>query len=129
MPIFELPKGLPQVAHFTVSRVQTWGNSKDGSYKELVRRAVSLPLGNGQDYSWFVFCIRCVVGESRSKQRGRTPDVENIPKLIVDALTGHLYPDDNLHYVRGIQVEAVWGRDEDEKAEVWIYGKPNRGRE
>ena len=50
--------------------------------------------------------------------------MENIPKLVVDAFTGLLYPDDNLHYVRGVQVEAEWGPAEEEKTEVWIYGRP-----
>ena len=49
--------------------------------------------------------------------------MENIPKLIVDAFTGIIYADDNLDYVRGVQVEAVFGPDEQESVEVWIYGK------
>lgn len=127
MPIFEFPAGLTQVAHFTLPRVQTWGSQKDSAYKELVRQAASISPELGERFSWFVFCIRCVVGESRGRYKRQVPDVENVPKLILDALTGHLYPDDNLHYVRGVQVEAEWGHDEDEMAEVWIYGKPREG--
>jgi hypothetical protein len=127
MPIFEPPAGLVQVAHFALPRVQTWGGRQDVEYKELVRRAASIPPGLGERFAWYVFCIRCVVGESRGKYRRQVPDVENVPKLILDALTGHLYPDDNLHHVRGVQVEAEWGRDEDERAEVWIYGQPKGG--
>ncbi|MBN1580156.1 MAG: RusA family crossover junction endodeoxyribonuclease [Anaerolineae bacterium] len=123
MPIFEPPAGLIQVAHFILPRVQTWGSKKDAAYKERVRQVAILPPNPDERYDWFVFCIRCVVGESRGKRKRQVPDVENIPKLILDALTRHLYPDDNLHYVRGVQVEAKWGRDEDEMAEVWIYGK------
>ena len=102
MPIFEPPTGLVQVAHFSLPRVQTWGSQRDGEYKELVR-------------------------QSRGRYKHQVPDVENIPKLIVDALTGYLYPDDNLHHVRGVQIEAEWGRDEDEMAEVWIYAKAKEG--
>ena len=52
--------------------------------------------------------------------------MENIPKLIVDAFTGLLYPDDNLHHVRGVQVEADWVPDGQELLEVWIYGQPKK---
>jgi Holliday junction resolvase RusA-like endonuclease len=52
------------------------------------------------------------------------PDIENVPKLIIDAFTGILYPDDNLNFVRGVQVEAEWGPDAAEQAEVWILGQP-----
>ena len=48
----------------------------------------------------------------------------NIPKLIVDAFIGRLYLDDILRRVRGVQVEAGWGPDDREKAEIWIYGLP-----
>jgi len=44
--------------------------------------------------------------------------------MIADAFTGILYEDDNLNHVRGVQVEADWGADEDERTKVWIYGKP-----
>jgi len=70
-----------------------------------------------------VFCIRCIVGENRSRRRGQVPDVENVPKLIVDAFTGVLYPDDNLQYVRGEQLEAEWGPDDRGQTEAWIYGR------
>lgn len=74
-----------------------------------------------------VLCIRCTVGESRGRWARQIPDVENIPKLIVDAFTGLLYHDDNLNHVRGVQVEAGWGPDEQERAEVWIFGLPKQG--
>ena len=106
MPIFEPPAGLIQVAYFTLPRVQTWGSQNDAEYKDRVRPAAGLPPNPDERYDWFVFCIRCVVGESRGRHKRQVPDVENVPKLIPNALTGHLYPDDNLHYVRGVQVEA-----------------------
>lgn len=122
MAIFRPPEGLQEVAHFTLPQVQTWGDSKkDTRYKKLVRECAKLSPTTGDNFEWFAFSIRCIVGESRKRKLG--PDVENIPKLIVDAFTGHLYEDDNLAHVRGVQVEATFGRNEEEFAEVWIYGK------
>lgn len=124
MTVFELPEGLVEIAYFVVPRVRTWGRRDDPEYKLRVREASRVTPADAQSFEWFVFCVRCVLGDSRSRHYRQVPDVENIPKLIVDAFTGLLYPDDNLHYVRGVQVEAEWGPDEREQAEVWIYGHP-----
>lgn len=121
MTVFQHPENLELVAYFKIPKVQTWGDGKkDMPYKELVRQSANLPSNARNDFAWFVFSIRCVVSENRRRKKG--PDVENIPKLIVDAFTGILFFDDNLDCVRGIQVEAVFGPDEQENAEVWIYG-------
>jgi Holliday junction resolvase RusA-like endonuclease len=124
MPIFGFPLELTRVAHFTVPRVQTWGSQKDTEFKEQLRQAANISPEDAGRLEWFAFSIRCVVGESRGKWERQVPDVENIPKLIVDAFTAVLYPDDNLQHVRGVQVEASWGPDEHERTEVWIFGKP-----
>ena len=124
MAVFEFPTGLDELAHFSVKRVQTWGSSYDRQYKESIRIAANLPAEISNHYVWFVFVVRCVVAQSRGRVANQIPDVENIPKLIVDAFIGVLYPDDHLHYVRGVQVEAVFGPDNQETAEVWIFGKP-----
>jgi Holliday junction resolvase RusA-like endonuclease len=55
-----------------------------------------------------------------SRYAFQVPDVENIPKRIVDAFTGLLYPDDNLHRVPGVQVETEWGPDAQQRTEIWI---------
>lgn len=123
MSIFRHPLGLVLVAHFAVPRVQTWGRHDDQEYKASVLEASGLSSSDADGFAWFVFGIRCVVGESRATHERQVPDVENVPKLIVDAFQGMLYPHDNLHYVRGVQVEAAWGPDDEELAEVWIYGK------
>jgi len=122
MSIFALPENLIEIRHFTIPKVQTWGKKTDALYKEMVLSSANLSLNQGDGYDGFVFAIRCVVGQSRGRYFMQIPDVENIPKLIVDAFTGVLYPDDNLHYVRGVQVEAEWGPDDEERAEVWIFG-------
>jgi Holliday junction resolvase RusA-like endonuclease len=119
MELFQPPQGLTEVAHFRLANVQTWGSSKDALYKELIRSTVDLSHVAGT-FSFYVFVIKSVVGNRRRRKVG--PDVENIPKLIIDAFTGVLYPDDNLDHVRGIQVEAIFGPDDQECTEVWIYG-------
>ena len=122
MPIFRHPQKLTLVAHFSLPRVQTWGDSgKDRAFKQQVQRASGLSTAQAQEFEWYAFCIRCTIPRSRDLPK-QVPDVENIPKLIVDAFTGLLYEDDNLHHVRGVQVEAEWG--EGEQTEVWIYGQP-----
>jgi len=124
MPVFEHPTGLVEVAHFTIPQVRTWGNGeKETAFKEQIRRMSGLSPQNTMGFEWFVFCIRCIVGRSRDKEH-QAPDVDNILKLVVDAFTGLLCPEDNLHHVRGVQAEAEWGPDEEERTEVWIYGWP-----
>ena len=128
MSVFDLPQGLVQVAHFALPCVQTWGGRNDAQYKEQVRGTALISPGAADRFEGFVFSIRCIVGESRGRWARQIPDVENIPKLIVDAFIGLLYPDDNLNHVRGVQVEADWGPDDQERAEVWIFGLPKRGK-
>jgi len=118
--LFQPLQGLTEVVRFQIPSVQTWGTTKDAQYKQLMREIANLPNDIGKDYQYFVFLINSVIGESRRRKQG--PDVKNIPKLIVDAFTGILFPDDNLDYVRGIQVEAIFGPDEQEHTEVRIYG-------
>ncbi|MDD5367867.1 MAG: RusA family crossover junction endodeoxyribonuclease [Anaerolineaceae bacterium] len=123
MPIFDKPIGLEEVARFSIPRVQTWGSSHDQEYQQTVRERAGLSNELASQYAWFVFSIHCIVNKSRGQVVRQIPDVENIPKLIVDAFTGLLYPDDHIHHVRGVQVEAEFGPDGLECAEVWIYGK------
>jgi hypothetical protein len=86
-------------------------------------QASSLHPGDGAGYEWFVFTIRIYVGRGLKTRQKQKPDIENFPKLIVDAFTGILYEDDHLDYVRGIQIEGHWVDDEQECTEVWIWGK------
>ena len=124
MRLYQPPAGLEIITHFKLPKVQTWGSLVDRQYKEQVRAAANLLPYAGKGYAWFAFDIVCRVAFRRGRIANQVPDVENIPKLIVDAFTGLLYPDDNLHYVRGVQVEAELSTDETEYAEVWIYGCP-----
>jgi Holliday junction resolvase RusA-like endonuclease len=123
MEIFKHPDELELVTRFSLDRVQTWSRKDDQAYKEELRRAAHLPPDTANRFAWYMFSIECVVAQSRGKNSRQIPDVENIPKLIVDAFTGVLYPDDDLRFVRGVQVEARFGPDTDEKVTVWIFGK------
>lgn len=71
-------------------------------------------------YEWFFFSIRCKIANNRVKIRHHVPDVENIPKLIVDAFTRVLYEDDNIHFVREVQVEAEL-LDDEKVVEILCY--------
>lgn len=124
MTIYAHPTDLTLVANFNVPRVKTWGSKEDEAYKEEVRQCAAIPNSTLGQHDWFAFSIRCVVSRSRERNPRWVPDVENMSKLIVDALTGLLYPDDNLNHVHGVQVEVDWGPDAEEHAEVWIFGKP-----
>ena len=84
------------MAHFNVPGVQTWGGRNDAVYKQQVRESAGVNAAMRGQYARFAFCIRCVVGQGRSRNQNQIPDVDNIPKLIVDAFTG-IYPDDNLN--------------------------------
>jgi len=69
----------------------------DKAFRHKVRERAALSPDTGREYAWFVFHIHAIVGGSRDKPR-QVPDVENIPKLIIDAFTGVLYDDDNLNF-------------------------------
>lgn len=121
--LFAQPDALNLLAHFVIPQVQTWGSKNDAAFKERVRNHAVFAEQVVQHHEWFVFSVRCVVSRSRMRNPRWVPDVENMSKLIVDAFIDVLYPDDNLHYVRGIQVEAEWGSGPEEYTEVVIYGK------
>ena len=120
--IFEPPRGLQLVKHFTISSVLTWGTKSDSEFKKQVRNTAQITSVEHEIFEWYVFSIRALIGLSRRRKIG--PDIENVPKLIVDAFTGVLYPDDNLDNVRGVQVEGEWVPDDQQCTEVWIWGMP-----
>ena len=66
----------------------------------------------------------------------RLLDIENIPKLIIDAFSNKimyadkskypkikLCPDDDLKYVRTDQIERTFSDEGRNETEVWIFGK------
>jgi len=123
MLVFELPTGLELVVHGELSGVHTWGGTHDAAVRSQVLEACPLPADASGRFEWFAICVRCRVGKSRALRMNQMPDVDNVAKLILDAFTGHLYADDDATHVRGVQVEADWAQDDQERTEIWIYGR------
>ncbi|MBN1485497.1 MAG: DUF3024 domain-containing protein [Chloroflexia bacterium] len=120
-PTLELPEKWVLIAHFVLPWVKLWDQVDEISYQEGVRRIAGFGPNLLGLFERLVFCFRCTVSESREPYPHLTPAVKDIPKLIIDAFRGILYPEDNLNYVCAVQVEAAWGPDELEQTEVWIY--------
>lgn len=111
---------LEEVLYFSIPKIQTWGGKNDKLFKQEIIHLTRPDDKMRDKYAWYVFDILVKASESRS----RLFDIENIPKLIVDAFTGVLYPDDDIRYVRGVQAQIVW-TDKFEEIDVKIYGKRN----
>ena len=114
---------------FEMQTIYTWGD-RDPDKRELIREAAKEGFKKPTfNYSWCGFSILI----ERSKG-GRDLDLENVPKLIVDAFSGwqinrdrskyrelKLYPEDTLRYVRAIYLNGKFVDDED-RTIVRIYG-------
>ena len=125
MPIFEPPTGLALIKHFSMSEALTWGDpQRDRAFKERVLNASGLTSADARGYKWFAFTIQIHLDETLTHTRGHKPDIENYPKLIVDAFTDTLYSHDNLDFVKAVQVEGDWVPYKQHGTEVWIWGKP-----
>lgn len=80
---------------------------------------------------WYAFSIKVKRNYSE-----RPVDIENIPKLIIDAFSAGiikrdkslyrslvLYSDDDLTNVRALTIEGDFCKQEASSTEVWIYGR------
>lgn len=80
---------------------------------------------------WYAFYIKI-----KRSSSDRPLDIENVPKLIIDAFSSGiickdkslyeevaLYPDDDLTHVRAFQIEGDLSDDRTNNTEVWIFGK------
>jgi len=116
--------------HFKFRQILTWG-ADDRNSREVIRRSAleNFPQ-NTPNYEWYGFYIKV-----RRNRFARPLDIENVPKLIVDAFSRNqiekdqsnyaqvgIYDDDSLEYVRALQVEGEFTEDEN-STEIWIYGK------
>lgn len=72
-------------------------------------------------YEWFAFYI--VVRACPRPTGG--PDVDNHIKPVTDALSGLLYPDDDIRHVRAIAVDTRLVSPDQRRTQVWIYAKPS----
>ena len=120
-----------QLIHsFSIPKILTWGE-KDIEKREYIRKHAIQRFSIPKKVSeWYAFKI--TVYRSRT---ARPLDIENVPKLIVDAFANSiiqkdksnypelfLYPDDDLRYVRIVHVEGNFVDPGEEKTLIEIYG-------
>jgi hypothetical protein len=109
------------VCQFTVPFARTWGTTTDKDTRTAILAAAQqkglLADSSGQAYG---FVIDVAFPTMRRGWRRQEPDIENVPKLVVDAFTGYLYPDDNVNFVRAVHVHGDWSSGEPSTT-VWIY--------
>jgi len=119
------------VHHFVIPTIYTWGN-KDRDKRENIRKYASRGFPDKLlRYKWCGFRIKV----ERSTLR-RPLDIENVPKLVIDAFSDWqinkdksrypqlgLFPDDNFENVRAVYIDGVFIDSDTEKTEVWIFGK------
>ena len=106
------------------------GNQDRKKREEIKRIALENFHRGSFDYEWYGFRIKV-----RRNKFGRDLDLDNVPKLIIDAFSGKqidldrsayrkmkIYRNDTLRWIRSIQIEGKFTNGKD-KTEVWIYGK------
>ena len=122
--------GFVLIHHFEIPHIYTWGDRELQKREEIRRCAKEGFPANIPNCKWFAFDIKV-----KRKCTERPVDIENIPKLIIDAfsegITKHdksayrnlaLYCDDDLQNVRALSIEGDFCYEES-STEVWIYGK------
>ena len=128
--IFDDSEKFSLIHHFHIPAVYTWGD-RDKDKREEIRRSAFKDFPAAPfDYAWYGFRIKVL----RNKT-ARDLDLENVPKLIIDAFSGsqidldrsshpelEIYRDNHLKWVRAIQVEGQFTNGKD-STEVWIFGK------
>jgi hypothetical protein len=129
---FDDRKEFALILHFSIPAIYTWGE-REKEKREIIRRIAikNLPKGHIFNYKWYGFRIKV---RRRRKLKGRRFDIENVPKLIIDAFSKKLiendnskypkcaiYKDDILDYVKAIQIEGDFNKQN--STEVWIFGK------
>ena len=125
MSIFMHPTGLTLVAHFNVPGVQTWGSRNDAAYKQQVREYRGRQRGDAGPICLVrvLHPLRCGA-KSRPATRNRSRTSRTSPSSSWMPSPGALSRRQPEFHVRGVQVEAEWGPDTAEHAEVWILGQP-----
>ena len=124
MNLFAAPEGLELVSHFKINKIMVSKHKDEAAFQEGLRVHSGLKPGDGDRYEWFTFNIVFRMPKSWRKTANTIPHCDNIPRLIVSAFKGLLYPEKNAIILKGIQVEADFSPDQAERTEVWIFGKP-----
>jgi hypothetical protein len=127
---FRNSKEFALIHHFTIPAIYTWGE-KERDKREEIRRNASKNFPDSPKYEWYAFYI-----EVDRDSFERPLDIENVPKLIIDAFSSGimekdessyrkigLYSDDDLRHVRALQIEGKLNRNGTNTTEVWIFGK------
>ncbi len=118
-----------KVYEFELTEIYTWGSENDKQRREDIRAQVAddpkFPR-NMPDHTLWAFRIFV--------RTGKKLDVGNIPKLILDAFCKKqiitydnsdypnvgLYPDDNINYVRLIEVGGEPAEKTEAKVEIFV---------
>lgn len=136
---FDSQKEFVLIHNFEIPAIYTWGD-KDKDKRESIRRSAirNFVRKRKSDFQWYGFRIKI-----KRNAAGRELDIENVPKLILDAFSSkqidqdnstykdipglRLYPDDTLQYIRAIQIEGEFTKEEGDITQVWIFGKRPKG--
>jgi Holliday junction resolvase RusA-like endonuclease len=109
------------ICEFQVPKTRTWGSEDDEAFKkEVLAAAVKAGLQKSSA-NQYGFVIDVAFPASLRGKKRQEPDVENVPKLVIDAFTGYLYPDDNINYVRAVHVCGQWSEGPGASTGVKIY--------
>ena len=114
-----------------IPKIYTWG-AAEPQKREEIRKSASVGFpAKFPKCKWYAFYIKI-----KRNSFERPLDIENVPKLIIDAFSKGiikrdksvysnlcLYPDDDLRNVRGLQVEGDFCNEGTSSTEVLIYGK------
>ena len=119
------------IHRFKIPSVFTWGDRDPSKREEIRRNALKDFPEESPKCKWYAFYI-----EVERNPLERPLDIENVPKLIIDAFSSNqinrdesryskmgLYPDDDLRYVRAFQIEGKFSDNERNNTEVCIFGK------
>jgi hypothetical protein len=126
---FDENDGWVEFLHFKLENLPPPNSRNDRTRREHVRTAAAANWPRNADRSGF-WGFRIIV---RRKFEGQSADLDNYVKHVVDSFSGKtlqkdssqlieelkLYPDDNVNYVRLIEVAAERARKLE--LEVWIY--------
>jgi len=119
------------IHRFKIPSVLTWGDKDPNKREEIRRNAFENFPEKSPKCEWYAFYIAV-----ERNPLERPLDIENVPKLIIDAFSSNqidrdksgyskmgLYPDDDLKHVRAFQIEGKFSNDRRDNTEVWIFGK------
>lgn len=115
------PNEAKLLQRFVVAGTKTWGSQGDEDFKYSIRQEaeyVGVRPSPGRRYG---FVIEVAFDSKFRGNKHPGPDVDNIPKLVVDAFTGWLYPDDNMDHVGAIHVSGEWADGDPPSTTVAIY--------